>query len=272
MPGLGRHVHLDERSRDYPVRSLLPRAVQRKRTIWTLPAGYPLNQGDVGACIGHGYTGELAADPIVVPGADQAYAFTLYELARAEDRKMGNDWPEGASMLAGAKALKLAGRISSYRWAFSIDDVVDTLCLAGPVVFGTNWHRSMFRTGPGGLVTVDGPVDGGHCYLGIGYLPDHPAGEVVALLNSWGRGWGIQGVGYIRVADLAALLKADGEAAVVLDVKPLAPEPGPLYVAARHSRCFHVKGAHWWLPEVRGWTARADALAAGLRPCSWCKP
>jgi hypothetical protein len=272
VPKLDRIPYFDERSRAYNVRTLLPGSVDRQRKIWAVPSDFPLDQGDVGACVGHGFTGELAADPIVVPDANQSYAWQLYALAQAEDRKMGNNWPEGASMLAGCKALKNAGKISSYRWAFTIDDVINTLCTIGPVTFGIEWRRGMFTPGSGGLLSVTGPVDGGHCILGIGYLPDHPAGEVVALLNSWGRGWGIQGVGYIRVADLAALLKADGEAAVVLDVKPLAPEPGPLYVASRHSRCFHVKGAHWWLPEVRAWTARADALAAGLRPCSWCKP
>jgi hypothetical protein len=274
MPKLDRIPHFDPRSRNFGVRELLPRRVERRQRLWALPAGYPLNQGDLGACIGHGYCGELAADPVVIPGADQAFAFRLYELARTEDRKMGNYWDEGASMLAGAKAAKNGGWISAYRWAFGIDDLVDTLAEIGPVVLGISWRENMFDTTLDGLVDIGGSVAGGHCILANGYWPDHPKhGEVVVLTNSWGRSWGLNGVGFIRVPDLAALLEDQGEAAIVVDVAPVAPAPvEQLFTASKFSRCFHRKGAHWWLPEVRAWPSRDAAIASGLRPCSLCKP
>ena len=278
MPKLDRIPHFDERSRSYGVRELLPRRVERRQRLWALPAGYPLDQKSEGACIGHGYCGELAADPIVVPGADQAYAFRLYELARAEDRKMGNNWPEGASMLAGAKALKNAGKISGYRWAFGIDDVLDTLSAIGPVVLGINWLDGMYQTRNDGLVEVTGPIVGGHCILANGYWPAHPKfGDVVVWTNSWGRSYGLNGVGFIRVPDLAGLLEDQGEAAIVVDVAPAQPSPPPapveqLFTASRYSSAFHRKGAHWWVAETRAWSRREDALTAGLRPCRMCKP
>jgi hypothetical protein len=281
LPKLDRIPHFDARSLDFPVRTLLPRRVERRQRLWALPAGYPLDQGDDGACVGFGYTGELAADPVVVPDTGQAFAQQLYELARAEDRKMGNTWAEGASMLAGAKALKNTGKITSYRWAFGIDDVIDTLCTIGPVVLGINWYTSMFQTRTDGLVTITGGLAGGHCILANGYWPAHPKfGEVIVWTNSWGRSYGLSGVGFIKVADLARLLKEQGEAAIVVDVAPVVPTPPPpppptpepLFVAARYSRAFHKQGAHWWVPETRAWASRDGALAAGLRPCRLCKP
>jgi hypothetical protein len=188
---------------------------------------------------------------------------------------MGNDWPEGASMLAGAKALKNGGKISAYRWAFGIVDVLDTLSEIGPVVLGINWYSGMYQTRTDGLVNVDGNLVGGHCIVANGYWPAHPKfGDVVVWTNSWGRSYGLNGVGFIRVSDLADLLEEQGEAAIVVDVAPAQPPPPveQLFVAARRSVAFHRKGAHWWLPEARAWSKRADAIAAGLRPCRLCKP
>lgn len=283
MPKLDRIPHFDPRSRGYGVAEVLPRRVERRQRFWSLPEGYPIDQGDEGACVGFGYTGELAAEPVEVPDTGQAFAQQLYRLAQAEDRKMGNDWPEGASMLAGAKALKNGGYILAYRWAFGIDQVIDTLCAVGPIVLGINWYASMYQTRTDGLVTVGGALEGGHCILANGYWPDHPTfGDVVVWTNSWGRSYGLDGVGFIRVADLTRLLKEDGEAAIVLDVAPVTPQPSPppvppppvpepLLIAARYSRAFHRQGAHWWMTGTRFYT-RDGALAAGLRPCRLCKP
>lgn len=273
-PKLDRIPYFDERSKSYPVRTLLPSRVERRQRLWSLPSGFPLDQKSEGACIGMGYTGELAAEPIVVSDAGQAFAFQLYELARAEDRKMGNDWPEGASMLAGAKALRNGGKISAYRWAFGIDDVLDTLSEIGPVVLGIAWLDGMYQTRVDGLVEVHGPVVGGHCIVANGYWPNHPKfGDVVVWTNSWGRSYGLDGVGFIRVQDLAARLEDRGEAAIVVDVAPAAPAPvEQLFTASRYSSAFHRRGAHWWVAETRTWPSREAAVASGLRPCRLCKP
>jgi hypothetical protein len=278
VPKLDRIPHFDPRSRGYGVRELLPRRVERRQRLWALPsgAGYPIDQGQEGQCVGFGYTCELAAEPIVID-VGQAFAPQLYRLAQAEDRKMGNYWDGGASMLAGAKAAKNGGYIQSYRWAFGIDDVIDTLCAIGPVVLGINWYTDMYDTDHRGLVKVGGSLAGGHCICAVGYWPNHPdfGEDVVVWMNSWGRSYGLNGVGFIRVPDLAGLLEDQGEAAIVVDVAPKPPPPPPveqLFVAARRSVAFHRKGAHWWLPEARAWSKREDAIGAGLRPCRLCKP
>lgn len=219
MPVLDRRPVFDEASRGYPVRELIPTPPKRRKRLWT-PRSEPLDQGREGACVGMGWSNELAATP-VAKTVDNASAFALYRAAQAEDRKMGQNYTSGASVLAGARACKNEGTISSYHWAFGIDDVIDTLVAKGPVVLGINWHQSMYYTDSRGLVTVDGPVVGGHCILAHGYWPNHPefGTDVVAWFNSWGPSYGVKGVGYIPVASLNMLLQANGEACIATDTR-----------------------------------------------------
>ncbi len=271
-PKLDRIPHFDERSRHFPVRAVMPRTVERVKRIWPVTdVSFPLDQGAEGACVGFGWSGELSADPVRFDTSNTT-ARELYEQARAIDRQMGNNWTEGASVLAGAKACVAQGKVGAYRWAFGIDDVIDTLVSTGPVVLGVNWHQSMYRTAAGGLVVVDGPIVGGHCILALGYWPAHPThGDVVVWLNSWGPGYGENGIGYISVAKLDQLLRAGGEACIATDVA--LPVPGGEVWATRSGSTFHGGGArHWWATKSRVFPNRDAAVAAGLRPCRTCRP
>jgi len=110
--------------------------------------------------------------------------------------------------------------ITGYRWAFGINDVIDTLIVKGPVVLGINWHEDMYETQPDGLVTVGGRLVGGHAILAHGFWPGHPQhGDVIVWTNSWGPSYGRNGTGYIRVADLDRLLQNNGEACVATDAR-----------------------------------------------------
>jgi hypothetical protein len=172
-------------------------------------------------CVGFGWSAELSSTPIKIPTTNSS-ARTLYMKARLEDQLMGNDWDEGASVLAGAKACLKDRNIKSYRWAFGIEDVLYALSNIGSVVLGIDWHSGMYDTSPGGLVDVSGPIVGGHCILANGYWPNHPEfGDVVVWTNSWGRSYGVNGRGYIKVDDLTRLLQRNGEACVALDRRPL---------------------------------------------------
>lgn len=216
-PTLDRLPHFDEQSRQYPIRSLIPRNVTRAKRIWTMPPNFPLDQGSEGACVGFGWSGELSSTPVRI-ATSNASALSLYQKARAQDRAMGNNWSEGASVLAGAKACVKDGTVKSYRWAFGIDDVIDSLVTKGPVVLGINWYDSMYETTSEGLVTIDGPIVGGHCIITNGYWPAHPKfGDCILWTNSWGKSYGINGQGFIRVDDLNTLLKQDGEAVAAVD-------------------------------------------------------
>lgn len=238
-PVLDRRVAFDERSKQFPMRALLPTRVERVAKIWDTPRPpLPTDQGREGACCGHGWSAELACDPVRYPVSD-AFAYAFYLDCRKVDQAEGRYWDEGASVLAGAKVAKQRGLISSYRWAFGIEDCIDVLCSSGPVVLGIPWWSSMYGTQPGGMLEVSGEVVGGHCILAIGYLPEYRpipngpnVGPVVVLSNSWGPTWGINGIGYMKVADLDRLLRDNGEACIAVDVplgtpKPPAPKPAP---------------------------------------------
>lgn len=216
-PILDRREYFDERSRDFPVAPLLAGHADRVKTVWE-PRPAPLDQGSEGACVGFAWSHELAATPHRYE-VDDSSAFALYRAARDYDAQMGNHWDEGASLLAGAKAAKAGGWLAEYRWAFGLEEVLDTLVQQGPVVLGIGWYEQMYSTDPSGLVVVDGDRVGGHAIMANGYWPDHPEfGDVVIWTNSWGRDYGLEGCGFIRTADLDRLLRDNGEACIPLDV------------------------------------------------------
>lgn len=218
-PVLDRRVAFDERSRNHPIRPFLGARVLRKTTLHQIPYPLPLNQGAEGACVGFGWTGQMAVGPIFNKGSN-TYARAYYMAARAVDRAAGRYWPEGASVLAGAHVARQRGLISGYKWAFGIDDVIDTLCVKGPVVLGVNWYESMYDTDLAGKVQINGAHVGGHCILATGFIQNHPqwGGDWIQWVNSWGPNYGVRGVGYISVADLKMLLGQDGEACIANEV------------------------------------------------------
>lgn len=218
-PKLDRIAYKDPRSRNYGIRPLLSPTVTRRSIQWAFPRHFPLNQGEEGACVGFGWCAELATAPIMYMTSND-YAFQYYKAARSHDRAMGNNWPEGASVLAGAKVAQKSGMVSEYRWAFGLDDVVNTLIQKGPVVLGVNWYESMYETDVNAQVVLAGDVVGGHCITAIGYHRNKAGiGECVAWLNSWGPAYGRRGVGYVRLADLDRLLDEGGEACIATDIR-----------------------------------------------------
>jgi len=211
----------DERSRDYPVRAALPSSVVRKRKSWYVPKPV-IDQGREGACVGFGWTNELRALPVSIKFPDPtATALGIYRQAKLMDEWAGEDY-EGTSVLAGAKVAQSMGFISMYRWAFGIDDVIDTIVTSGPVVLGIPWYDSMYGTRKSGLIDVSGSLVGGHCILATGYNPKArfisegfgQKFEIIRLRNSWGSDYGVNGDGFIRVEDLSRLLSEGGEACV----------------------------------------------------------
>lgn len=174
--------------------------------------------------MGFAWTNELLALPVrsVLPQPANEFALNVYRSAQKVDQWEGEAY-EGTSVLAGAKVLQLGGWIQGYRWAFSVDEVLDALAFLGPVVLGVPWFESMYETGAGGLVEVSGAKVGGHAILATGFgVRDfrvsrfsRPRREfVVRLRNSWGGDYGVGGDGFVRVSDLGVLLADVGEACV----------------------------------------------------------
>jgi hypothetical protein len=269
----------DERSREYGLRPLLASRVQRKPTFWALPrsTAFPLDQGEEGACTAFGSEHEKAVGPIHISNVSNQSALSLYREIQAMDRSMGYNFPNGATTLAAMKTLKARGDITGYRWAFGIDDVVDTICTFGPVCLGIEWRHNMYQTKPDGLVVSSGPVVGGHFITAVAYDVHPTHGPVVGWLNSWGKTYGVAdtrlnapgGIGWVQVDTLNAILAADGEAVVPSDFVQ-SPPVSKNYFAARGAVTFHTR--HNGIRRDRQFTTRDEAISEGLRPCKVCRP
>lgn len=221
MPKLDRQVFFDERSKrpEFSARKIVGSTARFKR-VWTPRAAGPLDQGAEGACVGFACAGELAATPIKHT-VDNATGQRIYKAAQWVDRSEGRYYPEGATVLAGMKACKKGELFGKYVWCFGVDDTIDWIVRRGPVVLGINWYYDMYDPASNGLITIGGGVAGGHAIMANGYWPGHPDfGDVVVLTNSWGKGWGVNGRGFLRVADLRRLLSEDGEAVAPTDLPP----------------------------------------------------
>lgn len=214
---LDRLVQFDERSREFPVAAVLPEEIKHGRT-WSVPAY--LDQGSEGACVGFGISHELAAYPAAVPGLNYSFAFNLYKSAQRIDPWPGENY-SGTSVLAGVKVAQSMGYFDSYRWAFSVEDILRALSHEGPVVVGTMWNESMYSPRPDGLLEVgNDKIVGGHCYLIRGFqMKPRLKGvnePVLRIRNSWGKDWGVKGDAFIRLSDYEKYLLPDGEAVIFM--------------------------------------------------------
>ncbi len=213
----------DPRSRGFALRSVVPTGIIRRNILWK--PGTVLDQGEDGACVGFGWTHEALASPVrvdlkrakaVVPQDPDAFARWVYTQARKIDEWVGEDY-DGTSVLAGAKIMQGAGFLSQYRWAFSVEDVIDALMTRGPVVIGVWWYTSMFEPDLGNVLDVYGLKAGGHCVLVVGYklaAPELHGEDGFWIQNSWGPGWGKNGLALISKSNMKFLLADEGEACV----------------------------------------------------------
>lgn len=210
-PRLDRRVEFDERSRYFPITAVLPKEAIRPRSYrWACPI--TLDQGQEGACVGFGWSHELAARPVQIKNVTNQSAQKLYKTAQMLDDWPGEDY-SGTSVIAGAKAVQqlYPGEMQGYKWAFGLEEVVATLGYFGPVVLGIHWYDKMYDPDEDGFIHVGGELAGGHCILARGV---NVKAKFVILRNSWGPSWGMQGDCRISFNDLSTLLSQQGEACI----------------------------------------------------------
>lgn len=206
----------DERDHLYPVSAVLRQSARRRRAWWA--EGWHGDQGWTPHCVAFSWAHWLADGPRTVsimpgrrPGVDTT---ELYCEAQRRDPWPGDcDTPlyEGTSVRAGAKTLQEWGFIKEYRWARSLDEIVQAVLTQGPVVMGTPWYEDMFFPDKDGMIRRGGAWAGGHAYLVNGVDLDR---GLARIKNSWGRGWGINSHAYLTLEDLGLLLGSFGEACV----------------------------------------------------------
>lgn len=220
---LGRLYSPDERDKGFLMSSLIPKAkeTQEYRTwkYWW-PTGWWGNQGSTPHCVGYAWAHWLAEGPITQVRArskrgghpfDPNY---LYNEAQLIDEWPGIDY-DGTSVRAGVKVLKNNGFVSEYRWAWDIEDVINTLLYISPVVVGTVWTYDMFFPDENNIIKATGSFSGGHAYLLDGINVDR---GIIRIKNSWGRNWANKGFAYISIDDMSKLISLDGEACVAVEI------------------------------------------------------
>lgn len=205
---LDRVPFFDPRSRSFPVTAALAPSATPRSYTWR--GGPVTDQGREGACVGHGWTGELTAKPKPCHlDNPTGYAFDLYKRCQLIDQWPGEAY-SGTSVLAGAQELAARGLLTEYRWAFGFDDLILALGRIGPAVLGIGWYESMYSA-PNGVLSVSGRQVGGHCILARGV---NVKKQTVLLRNSWGSDWGNGGDAVISFADLRRLMDDGGEACI----------------------------------------------------------
>jgi hypothetical protein len=217
--GLGRRAHRDPRDHNYWLLDAMPRVLQRPSVKYWPFMRDPLDQGQTGTCVGHGWKGWMLAAPVTrtTPDAEPT-AMTIYREATTLDEWADNDGDlqAGTSVRAGAKALLARGHIREYRWCWDLKTAVDFLLTGGPVVIGVNFYEGMFDLDANGFMGVGGNFVGGHCMLLLG--ANEPR-RVVRGLNSWGKGWGQKGRFWMTFSDLERLISENGEVCAAVEIK-----------------------------------------------------
>jgi hypothetical protein len=217
--GLGRLQQHDPRSRDF---AFAATATVPKTVDWPIHAPV-LDQGQLGSCTGNALTQWLNTDfaqaaTTAKHGSahylTEADAVALYSAATRLDTYWGHYPPTdtGSSGLAVCKAGVNAGYLSGYQHTFSFTALLLALQHT-PVIVGTEWLNDMFTPDGTDILSVTGPVEGGHEYLVRGCDVDK---QLITMHNSWASTWGANGDAYIRFRDFQKLLAAGGDVTVPL--------------------------------------------------------
>lgn len=172
--------------------------------VWALPDPV-LDQGDTPHCGGFGGAqwGNLSPVNDHYRNPD---GHALYYEAVAIGGFPGTE--DGVESRWVAKALQARGRLDTYAFAESVEEIVEWVRTRGPVMMGTDWTASMFEPDPEDGTIVVAPngvaeVLGGHFWVIAGDLVEE--GKVLGL-NSWGESFGVGGFFRLGYDDLARLL------------------------------------------------------------------
>jgi hypothetical protein len=215
---LGRHLHHDPRSLNYPITEFLDQTKKITSKHWRRYLG-PLDQGQLGSCTGNACAGMIGSVPLHInraaggPKIDENLAIELYEKATQID-EFGGEYPPtdtGSSTLGVLKAAQQLGYITSYHWGFGVHDMMLTVAQLGPVIVGVNWYEGMDHPDGNGFLNIQGDIRGGHEFE---VLAIEVETQSFIMENSWGKHWGNNGRAKITWHDMDRLLDQDGEVGI----------------------------------------------------------
>ena len=172
------------------------------------------NQGNTPQCVGYAWAHWIADGPVVHSGVQPPVNPTLiYRQAQLVDEWPGTNY-NGTSVRGGAKYLNTSGKIGNYYWAYDVQTLINTLLQIGPVVVGTNWYRNMFYPNSNGVISIGGPLSGGHAYVINGV---DTVNRLFRIKNSWGQSWGKLGHAFISFTDMTRLINERGEICLAVE-------------------------------------------------------
>jgi len=215
----GRMEVIDTRDKTYPVSSLLMEAPEITEKYWW-DEGWWGDQGESTMCVCYSWLHWLEDGPVIqdaIPGRKKPIMApeAFYKECQTRDQWEGENYP-GTSVRAGAKILKQLGLISEYRWAHSVNEIINTILMLGPMVVGTKWLSGMSEPDRKGFIKPTGRDFGGHAYLLNGV--DVNKG-FFRVKNSWGKDWGKEGHAFLKIDDFEKLFNQNGEACIAVEVK-----------------------------------------------------
>lgn len=206
-----RYSQHDERNRAFGIAAAVSEPAD-KPVFWT--GGPVLDQGDQGHCGGFALAGEAAASPIRVQHVDNDYGHRAYYVAK--DRHFDPFGREdGTTTNAMMRVGQVLGLFTSYRWAFSMEDLRRNIKL-GPFLLGVPWLTGMMQPDSLGFIKATGVEEGGHLVVVTGWSPDYRRrGPHFRIRQSWGHDHGLNGNVYLPEEDMGIIyLDRRGEAGV----------------------------------------------------------
>lgn len=170
-----------------------------------------LDQGQTGHCVGFGFAQFGNTEPVDDNWSNSDGHALYYEAKVIDGEPKAED---GSSVHSGVKALKNRGRVGTYAWASTVDEIKAWVLSKGPVIVGTDWYNDQFKPDADGFVTPTGGIAGGHCYLIIGWDDSNN----ITFLNSWGSSWGKGGRFHMTADNFGHLINSDFEACAVVEL------------------------------------------------------
>jgi hypothetical protein len=224
----------DERSRNFPVRSLTVEGEIPRTWMWE--CNKVLDQGSTPECVGYAGAHYGIATPIPQPNINDIIAHQFYKGAQDNDEWPGDDY-EGSSGIGLFKYLKKIKFCTGGYWAFTLMEELLGISRVCPALTGTSWMTGMMEPDSEGFVKATGYNEGGHEYLRLGVNMEE---KYIWIHNSWGKGYGLNGRAKIRF-DEAEKLRSGQDTLFLQGEKtdwqnPIPPQPDPGWCKSKFSR------------------------------------
>ena len=222
-PRLDRLVQFDPRSLSFGVTEVILESplkwdgLEPISKVRIKAPGNHLDQGREGACVGMGLTNAMRYEPNIgnLQTYNERFAIEqIYWEAQKNDPFPGGEYPGasprmgGTSLLEGVKQLKKLGLIKSYRWAFSLEEMILGLGYFGVAIVGIPWYSRMSEPESDGRIRIGGQIEGGHCLDAVRYNKNT---GIFGLAQSWGMEHGVDGEVWIMADEMDRLLHENGE-------------------------------------------------------------